>query len=124
MSDEKPTIISDDDWKAQVEREKAGGDDGPEDTTPVADATAGAERPPAASLEGVVMMFFSQCLMSLGQLPGPDGKPGDVNKPYAKFFIDSLELAQSKMDGNLSDEEAKMIADALHAMRMAFVDVK
>ena len=128
MSDEEPKIIIDDDWKDQVAKEKAGkteaAEPAVEESSPSPPSEDVGNRPPAASLDGVVTMFFSQCLMSLGQIPGPDGQPGEVNKPYAKFFIDCLEITQQKMEGNLDEAEAKMVGEALHAMRMAYVQVK
>ncbi len=141
-SPDAPKIIVDDDWKAQVEKEKqaaaaaakaaeaAGGTattEAPasEPTEPTATGkTGGAETPPPATFEMLVTMLFTQAMAALGQLPGPDGKLGAVNKPFAKYFIDTLELLGEKTKGNLSDDESKMISEALHAMRMAFVSVK
>jgi hypothetical protein len=75
-------------------------------------------------METLVSMLFTQALAALGQLPGPDGKPGQVNKPFAKYFIDSLEMLGEKTKGNLTEDESKMIAETLHAMRMAFVSIR
>lgn len=136
MSEEDPKIIVDDDWKAQVEKEKAMAagklDLGQDDTnvaTPPEQSLADQESyipdtPPPATLETLVSMLFTQALAALGQIPGPDGKPTPVNKPFAKYFIDSLEMLGEKTKGNLSDDESTMISETLHAMRMAFVSVK
>jgi hypothetical protein len=140
-SPDSPKIIVDDDWKAQVEKEKqaAGAAKAAEATgeTAAADAPAsqpqdrssaanggGTEAPPPATFEMLVTMLFTQAMAALGQLPGPDGQMGAVNKPFAKYFIDTVELLGEKTKGNLSDDESKMISEALHAMRMAFVSVK
>lgn len=139
MSADDPKIIVDDDWKAQVEKEKAmaagksdaGQDDVIASNEPepsLADQSAelpdASDTPPPATIETLVSMLFTQALAALGQLPGPDGKPGPVNKPFAKYFIDSLEMLGEKTTGNLSDDESKMISETLHAMRMAFVSIK
>lgn len=136
MSSEEPKIIIDDDWKAQVEKEKAmasgKADLGqPETVTTAQSDHAVADQdnsmpdvPPPATFETLVSMLFTQALAALGQLPGPDGKPSPVNKPFAKYFIDSLEMLGEKTKGNLSDDESKMVSETLHAMRMAFVSVK
>lgn len=136
MSTEEPKIIVDDDWKAQVEKEKAmaagtaeAGQDAPiaapEPEQSVADRAAEMlDTPPPATFETLVSMLFTQALAALGQLPGADGKPSPVNKPFAKYFIDSLEMLGEKTKGNLSDDESKMVSETLHAMRMAFVSVK
>lgn len=149
---EQPKIIVDDDWKAQVEKEKAaaaaatdqtadqsaGASSEPStvdstesaDVSPDAsanastDASADAGQLPPASLEVHISMLFSQCMAALGQMPGPDGQPTELNKPFAKHFIDTIEMLQQKTEGNVTDEEKKMMAEILHAMRMAYVSVK
>jgi hypothetical protein len=136
MSAEQPKIIVDGDWKAQVEKEKAmAAGKSVVDTNdsiaanepeqPIADqATEMPDLPPPATMETLVSMLFTQALAALGQLPGPDGKPGQVNKPFAKYFIDSLEMLGEKTKGNVTEDEAKMISETLHAMRMAYVSIK
>jgi hypothetical protein len=144
MSEEDPKIVVDDDWKTQVEKEKAMATENPGDETsasPAEQAASPAEavsdrpgrpsadrdvvdRPPPATFETLVTMLFTQALAALGQLPGPDGQLGAVNKSFAKYFIDTLEMLGEKTKGNLSDDESKLISETLHAMRMAFVSVK
>lgn len=138
----EPKIIVDDDWKAQVEKEKAAATAKPEpssdevlakETEPAQVAEPAEKTEPAAddagqlppaSLEVHISMLFSQCMAALGQMPGPDGQPTEVNKPFAKHFIDTIEMLQEKTSGNVTDDEKKMMAEVLHAMRMAFVSVK
>jgi hypothetical protein len=123
MSTEEPKIIVDDDWKTQVEKEKAIAASEPEQSQKdrVAEMP---DVPPPATIETLVSMLFTQALAALGQLPGPDGKPSSINKPFAKYFIDSLEMLGEKTKGNLTDNESKMISETLHAMRMAFVSIR
>lgn len=119
MTDETSKILVDDDWKSQVEKEKQMA---AEQTT-----TKTNESPmqlPPASFETLVSMLFTQCLAALGHLPDESGKPTPANKQLAKHFIDTVELLGEKTKGNLSDGEAKMLSEGLHAMRMAFVQVK
>ncbi len=123
MSSEEPKIIVDDDWKTQVEKEKAIPASEPEQSIADRDAQM-PDVPPPATMETLVSMLFTQALAALGQLPGPDGKPTPVNKPFAKYFIDSLEMLGEKTKGNLNDDESMMISETLHAMRMAFVSTK
>lgn len=141
MSEEDPKIVGDDDWKSQVEKEKAMAADMSGDETTVSPSETIADRPdngtgrsasdrdvidrpPPATFETLISMLFTQALAALGQLPGPDGQLGSVNKPFAKYFIDTLEMLGEKTKGNLSDDESKLISETLHAMRMAFVSVK
>ena len=167
MSDK---IIVDDDWKAQVEKEKQlaaqasardqsssaasgespvseaqgsagqgsaaqgsaapGGEvqSGQAQRTPVPGEDAAdlsdLPAPPDASFETLLTMLFTQGMAALGQLPGDNERPLPVNKPFAKHFIDTIEMLGEKTKGNLSSEESTMLNDVLHAMRMAFVSIK
>ncbi|TWU50770.1 hypothetical protein Poly51_40630 [Rubripirellula tenax] len=80
--------------------------------------------PPPATFEALLSMLFTQSMAMLGQIPDPATGQPTVNKPYAKHFIDVLEMLGEKTKGNLSDQEKKMHSEALHAMRMAYVSVK
>lgn len=86
---------------------------------PVGEAT-----PPPASFETLLSMLFTQTMAALGQLPDDGGKTMTVNKPFAKHFIDTVEMLGEKTKGNLSENESKMLAEILHVMRMNFVSVK
>ena len=77
--------------------------------------------PPAASFEMLISMLFTQAMATLGQIPDPSSGQAKVNKPYAKHYIDTLEMLGEKTDGNLTADEKKMHGEALHALRMAYV---
>lgn len=122
MSDEPTKIIVDDDWKAQVEKEKQSASQ----VTASSAESSSTELPPPppASFETLITMLFTQGMAALGQLPGDDGAKLQINKPFAKHFIDTLEMLGEKTKGNLSAEESTMLSEVLHAMRMTFVSVK
>ncbi|MFZ9920142.1 MAG: DUF1844 domain-containing protein [Terrimicrobiaceae bacterium] len=69
----------------------------------------------------LVMMQAQQTAMFLGQLPGPDGQKIEPNLPYARLFIDQLEMLQEKTRGNLSAEETQVLQGVLSDLRLAFV---
>lgn len=71
----------------------------------------------------LVMMQAQQTAMFLGQLPGPDGQKIEANLPYARMFIDQLEMLQEKTRGNLSNEESQVLQGILSDLRLAFVQV-
>lgn len=132
---EEPKIIIDDDWKEQVAKEKesaltggsAGDESGDHDASPPvqsANETADYPAPPPASFEILISMMFSQGMSMLGHIPDPVSGTTNVNKPYAKHTIDTLEILGEKTKGNLSDDESKMLSEALHALRMAYVGAK
>lgn len=98
------------------------------DTSAVGEAVAGAAagRPtlPPPSFEILISMLFTQAISALGQMPNPVDGETSVDKPMAKHSIDMIEMLETKTKGNLSDDESKMLREALHALRMAFVSVR
>jgi len=136
MSDsapEKPKIIIDEDWKSQVQREReeaaagqssqpvaAGGD-----TAAAGPDAAGAEvELPPASFAGLLTMLATQALASLGQVPDPATGQPMVHLPLASHFIDLLAMLEEKTRGNLAADEAAMLSNVLHDLRLAYVAVR
>lgn len=131
MSDSSPKIIVDDDWKSQVEKEKqvaAGQDTSSAQEVPAEPLPPSLDEslqpPPDASFETLLTMLFTQGMAALGQLPGGPQGASSINKPFAKHFIDTIEMLGEKTKGNLSDNESKMHSEILHALRITFVSVK
>jgi len=109
------------------------GDESPSGDAPAAAASAqtesepsagGANPPPPASFEVLVSMLFTQAMSLLGQMPDPSTGETKVNKAFAKHTIDTLEMLSEKTSGNLSEDEQQILSEALHALRMTFVNVK
>lgn len=148
-SEKEPKLVVDTDWKEQVAREKemAGASKGEEDQEPAIstedsgpsseaaaskavdgsqDSVAAGEYPPAppASFDVLVSMLFTQAMAMLGHMPDPASGETAVNKPYAKHYIDTLDMLGEKTKGNLSDQESTILSEALHALRMAYVNAK
>jgi hypothetical protein len=134
--DSEPKIVVDSDWKEQVAREKeqaaeekvesqrqdaADEPSGAADSKPPSGSTP---PPPQASFEVLAYSLFAQAMSSLGQSIDPEIPQGSVNKPYAKHYIDTLEMLSEKTSGNLSDDESTMLNGILHTLRMAYVNVK
>ncbi len=128
----KPDIVVDDDWKAQVEKEKEALK---QETQGSADKAAGAtasksggdagapgsfEMPPASFLV-LMSTLATQAMASMGMIADPTSGEPNVNRPMAKHFIDTLAMLQEKTKGNLTEEESAHLRDALHQLRMAFV---
>ena len=70
-----------------------------------------------------VMMHAQNAALFLGQIPNPKTGEGEVNLELAKLFIDQLAMIQEKTRGNLSNEEAAVLRNALSNLRMAYVEV-
>jgi hypothetical protein len=70
-----------------------------------------------------VMMHAQNAALFLGQIPNPKTGEGEVNLDLARMFIDQLAMIQEKTRGNLTNEEAKVLSNALSNLQMAYVEV-
>lgn len=135
MTDEpKPKLIIDEDWKTQVERERAAqkkpAEKAPASPPPESDPAAapapatehtGPQKLPPASFPLLVQMLATQTLAALGLFHDPaEGEP-HIEPEVAQHFIDLLGLLEAKTKGNLSAEEASLLGQTLHELRMLYV---
>src|SRR5207248_8831250 len=70
-----------------------------------------------------VMMQAQNAALFLGQIPNPQTGKGEVNLELARMFIDQLAMIQEKTRGNLSQEEATVLRNAISNLQMAFVEI-
>ena len=70
-----------------------------------------------------VMMHAQNAALFLGQIPNPQTGKGEVNLELARMFIDQLAMIQEKTRGNLTNEEATVLRNAISNLQMAFVEV-
>lgn len=124
MSDsEEPKIIVDEDWKSQVEKEKdeLRQQEAVSETAPETDPM---QQIPEASFQVLLATLATQAMAMLGLLPNMDGSGNtEPNLPMARHLVDMIGVLEEKTKGNLSDEEAAMLQENLHQLRMAFVAV-
>ena len=70
-------------------------------------------------------MLATPAFMHVGDIEDPNtGKPTEQNLPAARHMIELLELVQEKTQGNLSDDESRLLEDLLYELRMRFVQVQ
>ena len=153
---DKPKLIIDEDWKTQVERERAemrlvkeqaAAESDPTAASSTGSAATGGEAshveqpsavkrsrgsageeaeqlppPPPASFPFLVSMLGTQALVAMGQL-GDQHEAPPPRLDYAKHYIDLLGLLEEKTKGNLAAEEASLLADWLHQLRLGYVEV-
>jgi hypothetical protein len=125
-NNEKPKIITDEDWKAEAQKEKEElAKESQKGTTEGAAAGpssgAGDRQIPEASFTTLVNTLATQAMMALGGFEDPQTGKRYLDLELAKFHIDSLDILQEKTKGNLEDEEAKLIEKAIYELRMGFV---
>ena len=77
----------------------------------------------AARFIEFVMMQAQNASLFLGLMPNPNSNQPEVNLDLARMFIDQLAMIQEKTRGNLSNEEANVLRNALTNLQMAFYEV-
>ncbi len=142
MSDEKPTLHIDTDWKKQAQEEKkrlaeeesrkaqesapagpaTSATASPSSPRPGASAARGRPEIPPASFAALVQSILTQILYYLGDLTARGGEP-NVNLDMAKHQIDILGILEEKTRGNITDEEKRLLDAALYETRMRYVSV-
>ncbi len=139
MSEEKPSLHIDTDWKrqAQEEKKRLAEEEAKKakESAPAAPATAapGASAPRAAAARGrgelppanfptLVQSILTQVLFYLGDLTQRGSEP-NVNLDMAKHQIDIMGVLEEKTRGNLSDDEKQLLDTALYEARMRYVNV-
>jgi len=78
----------------------------------------------SSGFETLVSYLSTTAMFQLGMLAGPGGERIPVDLVNAHQTIDLLEILQKKTRGNLTPDEAKMLADVLYELRMTFVEVQ
>ena len=118
---EEKKIIVDEDWKEQAQKEKE-----------ILAAQEKAERQkkdqteqpaplPPADFAGLTSLLATQAFFAMGIIRAEkdDERPPDLK--LAKYNIDMLEVIEQKTQGNLTDDETKLLENTLHQLRMTFV---
>jgi len=129
-------IIIDDDWKAQAqaEKEKLAQDlkdtSAPAPAQPAGPADQGAEpageapdphQVPQASFSILVNSLLTQIFFALGAIANPQDGKRYVDLELAKHHIDMLAVIEDKTKGNLSEDEIKLLDQAMYEARMQYV---
>jgi len=70
-----------------------------------------------------VMMQAQNAAFMLGQIPHPHTGKAEVNLDMAQLLIDQLVMIQEKTKGNLTNDEGRILANALANLQIAFVEV-
>lgn len=103
-----------------TEDKKASGDD-------AANQTCKEARPdkepcfPPVSFITFALSLAQSAMVLMGEAPDPDSGAVVQNLPQAKHTIDILAMLECKTRGNLTAEEANVLAGVLCELRMAFV---
>ena len=92
--------------------------------TEAADKEAAQRGPlPPASFTLLVISLATQVRMCLGDIENPANGPKEVDLELAKHNIDLLGMLEEKTQGNLSDQERKLLDSVLYELRMRYVQL-
>lgn len=125
---EEPKIVVDDDWKAQARAEKEKLDERAEKQDQQDQQDTGAQDQaarelPPASFATLANSLAAQVMLAMGGMQDPKTKRRIVDLGLAKHHIDTLAMLEEKTKGNLTDEEVKLLDQALYQVRMHYVQV-
>lgn len=79
---------------------------------------------PEVTFAAFVISLSSSALYHLGEIKDPATGQTGKDLPIAKQTIDTLKMLQEKTVGNLDKEEAEMLENILHDLRLRYVKVK
>ena len=77
---------------------------------------------PPLEFSSLVLPFFTQGLLSLGQIENEGQEKNDKNIELAKRMIDLLDLLRQRTKGNLQPEEDSFLESSLHQLKLAYMD--
>lgn len=76
---------------------------------------------PEITFNSFVISLATQAMMQLGEIKPPAGVDIPVDRQAAKQTIDILTMLDEKTKGNLQQEEAQLLEEILHNLRISFV---
>ncbi len=77
---------------------------------------------PPLDFSSIVLPFFTQGLIKLGQLDQGEKTDQEGKLELVKRLIDLLDMLKSRTQGNLKSEEQVFIDQCLHQLRMAYME--
>lgn len=72
----------------------------------------------------LVSYLSTTAMFQLGLLPGPGGERLPVDLVNARMTIDLLDVLQEKTEGNLTENETRLLDEVLYELRLSFVEVQ
>jgi hypothetical protein len=75
---------------------------------------------PAVDFSTFVLSLSTSVMIHLGEAPHPDGERR-TDLLLAKQTIDILGMLKEKTEGNLNDEESKLLSELLYDLRLRYV---
>lgn len=67
-------------------------------------------------------MFQTAAMQQMGKLKNPVSDKIERNMDQAQMSIDMLDMLQTKMKGNLNDDEQRYLREVLKELKLNYVD--
>jgi len=77
---------------------------------------------PPLEFSSIVLPFFTQSMILLGQIDEDKEKTKDKNLDLVKRLIELLELLKEKTEGNLKTDEDQFLSASLHQLKLAYME--
>jgi hypothetical protein len=74
-----------------------------------------------ADFGSFIVSLGTNCMIHLGHIPHPETNEVERDLNSARHTIDLLEMLREKTEGNLVDEERKLIDSLIYDLKAAFV---
>ena len=72
----------------------------------------------------LVSTFKTSARVAMGHMENPVTNETEVNLEQASYYIDLLDMLQSKAEGNMSEYEEQMLINTVSELRMEFIKKK
>ena len=110
----------DENWKKQVEREKVR--ETASETQQQRHQQQPRRVPPeASSFTAFIAGLTMQAMMAMGEMADPNTGLQRENLGEAQYLINTIAMLQEKTKGNLTEQEAAAMEEAVYSLRMAYV---
>lgn len=77
---------------------------------------------PPLDFSSLVLPFFTQALIELGETEDPEAKNTEENLKLTQRLIDLLDMLKEKTKGNLQSDEEIFLDQCLHQLRIAYME--
>jgi Domain of unknown function (DUF1844) len=78
---------------------------------------------PLSGFDTLVSYLGTTAMFQLGLMAGPSGERIPADLANARQTINMLEVLDQKTEGNLTQDEGRLLDDVLYELRMAYVEV-
>jgi hypothetical protein len=126
MADEERKLFIDEDWKAQVQREREQAQRKAQESgaeAPEGDPQGGPTPPEqeGTPFMALVQSLATQALLSLGVIAPKDVKEVYVDLGQAQLLVDMLTDLRAKTEGNLTADEQGMLDETVSELQRIFM---